>query len=55
MMADADAPEVRLTPAQLKSRRRRNIAIGIAITFFVVLFYVVTIAKLGGGVGNRPI
>lgn len=36
-----------LTPAQLKARRQRNIAIGLAVTLLCVLFYAVTIAKLG--------
>ena len=44
-----------LTPEQLRSRRNRNIAIGLAIGFFVLLFYVVTIAKLGPGVLKRPL
>ncbi len=44
-----------LTPQQVRSRRNRNIAIGIAIGFFVILFYVVTIAKLGSGVVQRPL
>ena len=39
-----------LTPAQVKSRKARNLAIGLAIGFLVVLFYYVTIAKLGGAV-----
>ena len=44
-----------LTPAQLKSRRMRNIAIGLAIGAVVLLFYVMTIAKLGGqGVLSSP-
>ena len=37
----------RLTPEQVKSRKARSIAIGLAIGFMVVLFYVVTIVKLG--------
>ena len=44
-----------LTPEQQRSRRNRNIAIGLAIAFFVLLFYVVTIAKLGGHVVDRPL
>ncbi len=36
-----------LTPRQLRSRRNRNIAIGLAIALSCILFYVVTIAKLG--------
>ena len=43
-----------LTPQQLRSRRNRNIAIGVAVGFLVLLFYVVTIAKLGPGVLKRP-
>lgn len=43
-----------LTPQQLKSRKQRNVAIGLAVGFFVLLFYVVTIAKLGPGVMRSP-
>jgi hypothetical protein len=46
-----------LTPAQLRSRRARNIAIGLAVGFFALLFYAVTIAKLihfGPGFLDRP-
>jgi hypothetical protein len=55
MDEEAEKRGVTLTPQQLKSRRQRNIAIGLAIGFFVLLFYVVTIAKLGPGVLNRPL
>jgi hypothetical protein len=55
MDKDAENPGVTLTPQQLKSRRQRNIAIGLAVGFFVLLFYVVTIAKLGPGVLDRPL
>jgi hypothetical protein len=44
-----------LTPEQLKSRRQRNIAIGLAVGFLVLLFYAVTIVKVGPGVLNRPL
>ena len=40
-------PGVRLTPEQLRSRRARNIAIGLAIAAFALIFYVVTIVKVG--------
>jgi hypothetical protein len=43
-----------LTPEQLKSRRQRNIAIGLAVGLLVLLFYAVTIVKLGPGVLNGP-
>ena len=49
------APGIVLTPKQKKSRDHRNIAIAIAVGFFVVLFYVVTIAKLGPGVLTHPV
>ena len=39
-----------LTPAQQKARRQRNIAIGLAVTLLCVLFYAVTIAKLGSAI-----
>ena len=55
-MSDADDREpIVLTPEQLRNRRLRNIAIGVAVGFFVLLFYVVTIAKLGPNVLRRPI
>ena len=44
-----------LTPEQQKSRRQRNIAIALAIGCFALLFYAVTIAKLGPGVLYRPL
>jgi hypothetical protein len=46
---------VKLTPEQEKSRRQRNLAIALAVGFFVLLFYVVTIVKLGPGVLNLPL
>jgi len=55
MDKEAEGRGVRLTPEQAKSRRQRNIAIGLAVGFFVLLFYIVTIAKLGPGVLNRPL
>jgi hypothetical protein len=42
-----------LTQEQAKSRRARNIAIGVAVALFVALFYFVTIVKLGGNVVPR--
>lgn len=43
------------TPDALKSRRQRNLAIGLAVGFFALLFYAVTIAKLGPGILSRPL
>jgi hypothetical protein len=42
-----------LTEAQKKSRRRRSLAIGLVLAFLVILFYVVTIVKLGPGVMKK--
>lgn len=45
-----------LTPEQLRRRRARSIAIASVLGFLVILFYVVTIVKLGPGVVlNRPL
>ena len=43
-----------LTPEEMKRRRSRSIAIALALGALVVLFYVVTMAKLGPQVLNRP-
>lgn len=40
---------VKLTEAQKKSRRGRNIALGLVLTGLVILFYVITIIKVGTG------
>ena len=38
---------VQLNDKQRKSRRGRNIALGIVLAAFVLIFYVVTIIKIG--------
>lgn len=49
-------PQTRpLSDADQKRRRARSVAIALALGFMVVLFYVVTIAKLGPQVLNRPL
>ncbi|MBB2840783.1 UNVERIFIED_ORG: hypothetical protein GGE64_004560 [Rhizobium etli] len=40
---------VKLTEKQMKSRRNRNIALGLVLAGLVVLFYVMAIVKMGGG------
>ena len=51
MNAVADHPGGgQLTSAQLRNRRLRNIAIGLAVAFVAVLFYAITIVKMGPGV-----
>lgn len=44
-----------VTPEQQKTRRRRDVVIAIATGCVVLLFYAVTILKLGPGVLNRPL
>ncbi|MGU3496564.1 hypothetical protein ACLBXM_21195 [Xanthobacteraceae bacterium A53D] len=45
-----------LSPEQVRRRRARSIAIASVLGFLVVLFYVVTIVKLGPAVViNRPL
>jgi hypothetical protein len=44
-----------LTEEQQRRRRARNIAIALALGALVVLFYLVTIVKLGPGVLHRPL
>jgi hypothetical protein len=39
-----------LTARQLRNRRLRNIAIGLSVGLLAVLFYAITIVKLGPGV-----
>jgi hypothetical protein len=53
-MADKREPEgIVLTPAQLKSRRQRSVAIALALGVLVVLFFAVTLVK-GPAVLVRP-
>lgn len=48
-------PPTGLSPEEMRRRRARSIAIALALGFMVLLFYVVTIAKLGPQVLNRPL
>ncbi len=53
-----DSPEreeIVLTDEQIRRRRARSVAIALALCALVVLFYVVTIVKLGPGILNRPL
>lgn len=49
----ADDKGVVLTEAQKKSRKRRSLAIALVLAFLCVLFYVVTIVKLGPSVMKK--
>jgi hypothetical protein len=44
-----------LSPEEQQRRRRRSVAIALALGALVVLFYVVTIAKLGPQIVQRPL
>lgn len=46
---------IRLTEEQRRRRRARSIAIAISLVVLVVLFYVVTIVRLGPGILDRPL
>ncbi|TWI87617.1 hypothetical protein JM93_02184 [Roseibium hamelinense] len=46
---------VKLTAEQTKRRRSRSIAIAFALGALVVLFYVVTIVKMGPEIMNRAL
>lgn len=45
---------ITLTEEQIRRRRVRSIAIAVSLGALVLLFYVVTIVKLGPGVLQRP-
>ena len=55
MNDDEFTPPAQLSPEAARRRRARSLAIGLALGFLVLLFYVVTIAKLGPQVLNRPL
>ena len=44
-----------LTDEQKRRRRARTIALGLALGALALLFYAVTIVKLGPGVLSRPL
>jgi hypothetical protein len=50
----ADDEGVRLTEAQLKRRRSRSVAMAVALGVLVILFFVLTIARLGQNVMTPP-
>lgn len=50
----AQAP-TQLSEAQLKTRRRRSIALALVLGGLVLVFYVLTIVKMGPGVIDRPL
>lgn len=52
---DGPLDGVVLTAEQRRSRQARNIAIAVVLGALAVLFYAVTIVKLGPGVLDRPL
>ena len=52
---DDDRSKPVLTPEEAKRRRRRSIAIAVTLGLLVLLFYAITIAKLGPQAINRPL
>ncbi|UJQ95854.1 hypothetical protein [Mariluticola halotolerans] len=47
---------VQLSDEEIKARRRkRSVAIGIALGVLVVVFYVLTVVKMGPSVFDRPL
>ena len=44
-----------MTAAEAQSRRKRSLAIALTLGALVILFFVLTIAKLGPQIMNRPI
>jgi hypothetical protein len=46
---------IRPTEEQRRRQRARSVAIAVALGVVVVLFYLVTIVKLGPGVVERPL
>lgn len=50
-MNDSVRPPLRqMTPAEARSRRARNVGIGLALFAFMALIYAVTLARLSGAV-----
>jgi hypothetical protein len=54
-VAEPSETGVVLTDEQKRRRRQRSIAIAVVLGFLVVLFYVITVVKLGAPVLNRPL
>ncbi len=44
-----------LSPEQLRRRRRRSIALGAALAALAVMFYFITMAKLGANLFERAL
>lgn len=53
MIEDAPYQTIVLTEAEKRRQRVRSIAIAWGLAFLVVLFFLVTIVRLGANVGHR--
>lgn len=53
--AKDEAEGIRPDETFLKRRRARSIAIALTLVGLVILFYVVTLVKMGAGIFNRPL
>ncbi|WP_421760733.1 hypothetical protein [Devosia sp.] len=54
MTEPAKVPAPKLSDAEFAARRRkRSIALGLALGGLVLIFYVLTIVKMGGNVFNK--
>lgn len=52
-MNDLPAAPPTLTPEQARARRSRNIALAVSLGLLVVLFFAMTIVRLGGAAAER--
>jgi hypothetical protein len=46
---------IALTDAQKRRQRARSLAIGWGLAALAILFFLVTLVRLGANVGNRPL
>ncbi len=44
---------IRLTPEQERRRRKRSIAIALMLGAMVILFFVVTVVRIGGNIASH--
>ncbi|MBN9467590.1 MAG: hypothetical protein J0J10_02345 [Bosea sp.] len=49
------APPVAFSPEDMARRRRRSIALALVLAGLVLFFFVVTLAKTGPAILNRPL
>lgn len=54
-MAMTEPDEIKHDVERRRRQRRRSIAIALALVGLVALFYIATIARLGGNVFMRPV